>query len=142
MFVGLYKKPAFILAAILGLYFITTVILDYAGVIIYYVETPIFEIVCGIFLLIFQPLIILISVKQFKSNPSFRHDMIFAFSDNGITIQGLTFKSEFTWAHIIKQKEVGKFLILYHTKKFGNFIDKTKLTAEQLDFIKSKIGKK
>lgn len=47
------------------------------------------------------------------------------------------------FSHIIKRKEINKFLILYHNKKFGNFIDKTKLTNEQLQFIKSKIkGKK
>jgi hypothetical protein len=59
-----------------------------------------------------------------------------------VTVQGLTFKSEFLWAHIIKQKESGKFLILYQTKKTGNFIDKSKLTAAQLAFIKSKIIQK
>ncbi len=57
-------------------------------------------------------------------------------------VQGLTFKGEFVWAHIIKQKEIANFLILYHSKKAGNFIDKTKLTLDQLQFIKTKVGSK
>ena len=56
-----------------------------------------------------------------------------------MTVQGLTFKGEFVWAHIIKQKEIGNFLILYHSKKMGNFINKTKLTSDQLQFIKTKV---
>jgi hypothetical protein len=60
----------------------------------------------------------------------------------GVAIKGLTFNSDFLWSHIIKQKESGKFLILYHSKKLGNFIDKTKLTQEQLAFIKSRVRKK
>jgi hypothetical protein len=56
-----------------------------------------------------------------------------------VKVQGLTFRGEFLWAHIIKQKEINKYLILYHSKKMGNFIDKTRLTADQLQFIKSKV---
>lgn len=139
MFVGLYRKPGFILATVLGLYFAITVILDYLNTIDWYSETPTFEIACGAFLLLAPTLIVFIAVRQFASNPSFQNEIIYTFSDNGVASQGLTFKSEFLWTHIIKQKELGKFLILYHNKKFGNFIDKTKLTTEQLNFIKSKV---
>lgn len=140
MFVGLYKKPGFILATLLGLYFATTIILDYVNMIDWYSDTPTFEIACGAFLLLAPTLIVFIAVRQFTSTPSFQNDITYTFSDNGIACQGLTFKSEFVWTHIIKQKELGKFLILYQNKKFGTFIDKTKLTAEQLQFIKSKVG--
>ncbi len=142
MFVGLYKKPAFILATLLGLYFAMTILLDYLNVIDWYADTPTFEIICDAFLLLAPTLIVLISVRQFTSNPSFQNDITYTFSDNGVACQGLTFKSEFLWTHIIKQKDLGKFLILYHNKKFGNFIDKTKLTTEQLNFIKSKVRQK
>lgn len=142
LFVGLYKKPAFILATILGLYFATMVILDYLNLIDWFDEPPIFEIVCGIFLLLAPTLIVFIGVRQFTSNPSFQQDITYTFGDDGVAVQGLTFKSEFLWSHIIKQKELKKFLILYHNKKFGNFIDKTKLTADQVNFIKSKVTQK
>jgi hypothetical protein len=85
-------------------------------------------------------LITFIAVRQFISNPSFRHKIKYTFSDNGITIEGSTFKGEFLWAHIIKLKEISNFLILYHSKKMGNFIDKTMLTNAQLQFIKTKAG--
>jgi hypothetical protein len=142
MFMGLYKKPGFILATLLGIYYATTIILDYLNVINWYADTPTFEIVCGAFLLLAPSLIVLIAVRQFTSNPSFQNDIIYTFNNNGVACKGLTFKSEFLWAHIIKQKELDKYLILYHNKKFGNFIDKTKLTPEQLDFIKSKVRQK
>ena len=84
----------------------------------------------------------MMSVYQFKSNPGFQNDITYTFSEDKILIQGITFKSEVSWAHIIKQKEISGFLILYHTKKFGNFIAKSKLSPDQLFFIKTKITKK
>jgi len=141
-YVGLYKKPAFILSTLLGAFLLTTLVLDYSNTIEYYTDMPWFEIIFGTFLLLAPTLLVLVAVRQFTSNPSFENDMTFTFSDSGVVIHGVTFKSEFIWAHIIKQKEVGKFLILYHNSKFGNFIDKTKLTSDQLIFIKSKVRHK
>jgi len=142
MITGLYRQPAFILATILGLYLLVTVILDYFKIINYYSETPYFEMFCGLFLLLAPTLITVIAVRQFISNPSFRSDIKYTFGENGMVVEGITFKGEFSWAHIIKQKEIGNFLILYHSKKIGNFIDKTKLTSDQLQFIKTKVGQK
>ncbi|WP_245845563.1 YcxB family protein [Mucilaginibacter xinganensis] len=142
MFIGLYKKPVFILFSIFGLYLLTTVALDYFGVINYYATQPLLELISGVFLVFAPTLIVIMAVSQFKSNPNFQNDIAYSFSDDGIVIQGTTFKSEISWAHIIKQKEISGFLILYHTKKFGNFIDKSKLSNDQLLFIKTKIIKK
>ena len=139
MFLGLYRKPGFIAAGILGFYFLVTIALDYFKVIAYYSDTPYIEIFLGLFLLLFPSLIVLASVRQFRSNPSFQHEMTFTFSEEGYAVQGLNFKGEFQWAHIIKRKEIKNFLILYHNKRAGNFIDKTKLTPEQQQFIKSKV---
>ena len=142
MMIGFYKKPGFILANILGLYLLGTAILDHFQIINYYSDTPYFEFFSGLFLLLGPTLIIVIAVRQFISNPSFQSDIKFTFSEKGVAIEGLTFKGEFLWAHIIKQKEISKYLILYHSKKMGNFIDMTKLTLDQLQFIKAKVGKK
>jgi hypothetical protein len=142
MLLGLYRKPGFILATILSLYFIVTVTLDYFNVIEYYSDTPWFEISCGLFFLLAPSLIVLISARQFVSNPSFGNDIKFTFDDQGMSVEGLTFKGQFSWGHLIKQKEIGSFLILYHTKNTANFIDKTKLTTDQLNFIKTKVRQK
>lgn len=139
MFLGLYRKPGFIAAAIFGIYFLVTIVLDHFKIIAYYSETPYLEIFLGLFLLLFPSLIVLASVRQFRSNPSFQHEMTFTFGEDGYKVQGLNFKGEFQWAHIIKRKEIKDFLILYHNKRAGNFIDKTKLTTGQLQFIKSKV---
>lgn len=139
MFIGLYKKPVFILCTIVGLYMLTTVTLDYLKIIQLYDSPPLYEIICGLLLLLAPTLIVVMAVSQFKSNPSFQNDITYTFSEDGLVVVGITFKTEFSWEHILKQKEIGNFLVLYHTKKFGNFIDKSKLTAEQLLFIKTKI---
>jgi hypothetical protein len=139
MFIGLYKKPTFILCTIVGLYLLTTVILNHLKIIQLYDSPPSYEMICGLLLLLAPTLIVIMAVSQFKSNPSFQNDITYIFSEEGLVVVGITFKTEFSWQHILKQKEIGNFLILYHTKKFGNFIDKSKLTAEQLVFIKSKI---
>ena len=142
MLIGLYKKPVFIFTTIYGLYLLVTLILDYFKVISYYSERPYLEIFGGLFLLLLPALITLMAVRQFTSNPNFQNNIKYTFNDNGMTVEGHTFKGEFSWAHIIKQKEISKFLILYHSKRMGTFIDKTKLTTEQLQFIKSKVGQK
>jgi hypothetical protein len=142
MFIGLYKKPYYVIAAILGLCLLTVSILNYFNTISFEVYSPFVDAVSALFLLLSPVLIVILSVSQVKSNPSLLNDMTFTFNEQGIAVTGLTFKSEFLWEHIIKQREIGKFLILFHTNKFGNFIDKTKLAPEQLLFIKSKITKK
>lgn len=142
MLVGLYKKPVFILGILLGLYLLTMILLDYLGIVDYYNDKSLLTITFGLFLLAAPALLALIAVRQFTSNPNFQHDAVYTFGDGGVTIKCLTFKSELLWTHIIKQKEMGKFLVLYHTKRAGNFIDKTKLTLDQLNFIKAKIAHK
>jgi len=142
LLIRLYRDAGFILAAILGVYLLSTVILDYFGVISYYSHTPYFELSCALFLLLAPLLITFMAVRQFASNPHCQKDIKFTFGERGMSLEGDTFKGEFLWAHIVKQKEVSKFLVLYQSKRTGNFIDKTKLTSEQLEFIKSKVRKK
>ena len=141
-FIGLYKKTVFIASTILGLYFVVTVLLDYYNIISYYSEKPLFEIYCGIILLLAPTLIVLMVVSQFNSNPFLKNEIEYTFGESGIIIKGITFKSEIQWSHIIKQKELGNYLILSHTKKLGNIINKKKLTIEQLQFIKAKVNNK
>jgi hypothetical protein len=139
MFIGLYKKPGFIIGTIVGLYLLITALFNYFNVIDLYVYSPFTDGILGLFLLLAPSLIVLLSVNQIKSNPNLLNDMTYTFTDTGLVVKGTTFKSEFSWEHIIRKKEIRQFLILYHTKKFGNFIDKSKLTPEQLLLIKSKI---
>jgi hypothetical protein len=142
MIIGLYKKPTFILTALFGLFPLIIVILDHFKIINYAFGTPFVELLCGLFILSAPSLITIIAVRQFISNPSFQHDIKYTFSERGMAVEGITFKGEFLWAHIIKQKEISQFLILYHSKRMGNFIDKRKLTLDQLQFIKTKVEHK
>lgn len=142
MFIGLYKKPGIIISTLIGLYLLITALFNYFSVVDFYVYSPFTDGILGLFLLLAPSLIVLLSVNQIKSNPNLLNNMTYTFTDTGIGVTGKTFKSEFSWEHIINQKEIRQFLILYHTKKFGSFIDKSKLTPEQLLFIKSKINVK
>ena len=137
-----YKKPAFIFAGFIGLYQLTTVTLNYFNVINFYKETPYSEFFVGIFLLFCPALLSLLAVKQFKSNVACSGVISYTFGENGIVAEGSTYKSEYTWAHILRQKESGKFLVLFHTKKSGSFVDKTTMTKDQLEFIKRKVKQK
>jgi len=142
MFVGLYKKPYYILATIFGFGLLTISVLGFFTTINLDIYSPMTDAILGLFLLLSPLLIVLLALNQIKSNPSFLKDITYKFTDEGMAVTGTTFKSEFLWEHIIRQKEIGKFLILYHTKKLGNFIDKSTLSHDQLLFIKSKITKK
>ncbi|RZL34121.1 MAG: hypothetical protein EOO96_10890 [Pedobacter sp.] len=83
------------------------IFLDYLGIIDYYNDKSRFTIAFGLFLLAAPALLALIAIRQFTSNPNFQHNMAYTFGDEGIAVKGLTFKSEFLWEHIIKQKELG-----------------------------------
>lgn len=139
---AIYKKPLMIVATLLGLYLLVTVALYYSHVSNYYSETPVFETVAGIFILSGPTLIVLMAMRGQFSNPSMQHDISYTFSVDGVLVKGLTFKSEYSWEHIIRLKETKHFLILYHSKKLANFADKAKLTPEQLQFVKSRVRKK
>lgn len=88
MFLGLYRKPGFIAGAILGLYLLVTIVLDHFKIIAYYSGTPYYEIIIGLFLLLCPSLIVLASIRQFRSNPSFQHEMIYTFNDDGYKVNG------------------------------------------------------
>jgi hypothetical protein len=141
MLLGLYKKPIFIIASLFGIYYLSGLSNEWFTPMSYNNEVY-FIFFIGLFLLLSPLIITMIAAKQFYSNPSFRTDIKYTFGKNGMIVEGVTFKGEFAWTHIIKQKEISNFLILYHTNKMGNFIDKTKLTLDQLNFIKSKVNKK
>jgi hypothetical protein len=142
LYTGLYRKPGFIIITILGVYYMVTALLDQLEIINFYSGIPYPEFFVGLFALLFPSLLVMASLRQLRSSPSFQHEMVFTFGENGMKVQGLNFKGEFQWAHLTKRKEFGKFLILYHSKKMGNFLDKTKLTGDQLEFIRSKVRSK
>lgn len=142
MFIGLYKKPIYILMTLLGIAIATMILLDHFEIADFYSETPWLEMGLCLFLFIAPSLVVLLSLKQMKANSNFLNDMTFTFTDTGYSVEATTFNSNILWSHILKEKEIGQYLILYHTKKFGNFIDKGKLTPEQLAFIKASINKK
>ena len=142
MYGELYKKPIYIFASLLAIYLVTTVILNYFKIINYYTETPYFETIAALLILFGPTIIVLITSKGYMSNPSMQHDVIYTFKNDGISLEGYTFKSELSWPHIIKMKETKKYLLLYSGERLANFIDKSELTLEQLQFIKSKIKRK
>jgi hypothetical protein len=139
---SIYKKPAFILATIVGLYLVGTVALHYLHIITYYSETPYTEIISGIFILLSPTIIALMAAKGHYTNPSLQHEITYTFGEDGINVKGLTFESVLKWTHVVKQKETKKYLLLFCSNKQGNFIDKSKLTLDQIKFIKSHIGQK
>ena len=139
MYIGFYRKPAFIAVTIVGLYSIWATAFGGYDILPFNTNLPGAGIYFGCFLVLFPTLMVLIAVRQFRSNPSFQHGITYSFGETGFKVQGLTFTAEFGWAHIIRRKEFGNYLILYHTKRTGNFIDKRALTPGQLQFIKSKV---
>lgn len=142
LFIGFYTRPVIIFLTLLGLYFTVTSVLDILNIAEFYSNTPFFELIYGIFILLVPTLSIFFAVRHLKSNPSFQKDITYTFGENGVIVQGATMRGEYMWEYLIKRKEIGKFLILYNSRKLGNFIDKTKLTAEQLEFIRSKVNQK
>lgn len=137
----LYKKPYYISATMLGIYFLATGIADaFANKFNGGVFSM--ELLAGFFCLLIPTVNILIARKNTFANPAIQKPITYQFSDAGIVIKGDTFDGNFTWPHIINLKEEGGFLLLFVNRKTANFIKTDGLTAEQIDFIKSKVVKK
>src|SRR5215469_15136143 len=126
----LYKKPQFIIATLFGLFLITIVILNYLRIINYSSEVPYTELFGGLFILIAPCVIALLTARGIYSNASLKHEISYTFLNDGIAVKGLTFESFLKWEHIIKQKQTKRYVLLYHSKRLGNFIDKSKLTPD------------
>jgi hypothetical protein len=135
-FIGLYRKPRIILAGIFGIVLIILGGLEKNSL---YSYEPSVEITIGVYFLLVPTISVLRSVKYFRSTPGVRDEITYTFNQSGYIVQGHTIKAEIQWTRIIKREEIGKFLILYLSNRVGNFIDKTKLTSGQLEFIRSKV---
>jgi hypothetical protein len=135
IFTALYRKPGIVFTSILGV----IIILGGLKIIPFYSDASYLEIFIGLYFLLLPTIILLRYLKQFRSTPSLQGEIIYTFNEGGYIVQGLAFKAELQWVYIRKLQEINKFLILYHTEAAGNYIDKTKLTSEQLQFIKSKV---
>jgi len=135
VFAGLYRKPGIVIASILGV----IIILSGLKIMPFYSDPSHLEIFIGLYFLLLPTIILLRSLKQFRSTPSFQDEIIYTFNESGFIVQGPGFSGEMQWGLIMKLQEINKFLILYHSKAAGNYIDKTKLTSEQLQFIRSKV---
>ncbi len=135
-----YRKPVNIACGIFGAYFIVTVVLDRSGIISFYPGRPYFEIFVGLLLLLLPALKAIPAFNRVKSNPTFQHNITYTFGEEGVEIQDPEGRGVHKWADYWGRKEVSKFLILWHDERSGSFIDKTKLTSNQLKFIKSKVA--
>jgi hypothetical protein len=139
LFAALYKKPVTIIASLIGLYMLLMAALPS---LFGNSDSLIFNLGFGLFLVLHPFIIASLLSRQFNANPEMRHEILYTFSEDSVVVKTLTCDSTVQWTHFIKLRETKKFLLLQHTKKAANIVDKTKLTQEQIQFIKSKIGKK
>lgn len=135
-----YKKPATIIAALAGVYLMLSSIINIrqAGTDNY---LDFLEAVLGFFVLLVPTLAALTARRNAFSNPASGHPVTYTFSENSIHIKTFTTEVTATWQSYIKVKESSDFILLYNNKKLANFVKKDTLSAEQVAFIKSKVGK-
>jgi len=134
MFGYIYRKPMSIFITILGILLLGFVAFTYDNN-----ASPGTSLMLCIFLLLLPVLLVYSSVRTYYSNPALLHEVKYTFDEHSIEAKGITFESKVLWAQFIKTEETKKYLLLFHSKKSAVFLDKNKLTQEQLHFIKSKI---
>lgn len=140
VFFGYYKRTGIIFITIFGLYLVITAVLTYLEITPYYSGSPSVDLIEGMIFLSLVPLNTWRAVRQYGLNGNFQKGVTYTFSENDIKVETENFKGEYLWAYFVKQKESGKYLIVSHPKGTGILIDKTALTAEQLQFIRSKVA--
>lgn len=141
-FLETYRRPPFIMIGIFGLAMFVSGLLEVAGLISFHRSSVYSALFGGLFVVLIPLLLAWLTSVQLKSNPAMLKDMKYTFREDGYSVAGDTFSTDISWRHIIRQRESGKYIILYHNSNLGNFIDKTKMTAEQLAFVKGKVAGK
>lgn len=124
-FLGVIRKPAFILIPLFGLYMM-------------YHESYIM----GVFFIVAPVLATWTAVRRYKSNADYNSVIQYTFGENGIRTEAPSCTSDYAWSHIVKYQQISHFIILYHGNNTGNIIDVQKLTPEQLQFIRYKVDAK
>ncbi|HEU5052660.1 MAG TPA: YcxB family protein [Hanamia sp.] len=140
VFFGYYKQTGSILFTIFGLYLVIIAALTFLEITPYYSGSPSVDLIEGMIFLSIVPLNTWRAVRKYGSNGNFQKGVTYTFSENDIKVETENFKGEYLCAYFIKQKESGKYLIVSHPGGTGILIDKTALTAEQLQFIRSKVA--
>ena len=136
---SIYKRPLTIIMFFVGLYMLLMVA---RPSLFGYPTSPVSNLVFGLFLVLNPFIITFILSAKFNAIPSMRHEIVYTFSEDLIVIKASTFDATMQWSHFIKLRETKRFLLLQSSKRTASLIDKTKITQEQIQFIKSKIGKK
>jgi hypothetical protein len=129
-----YKKPAIILLHLFCFYFLSRIINGTASI-------PSFEFYYVIFAVIFPSLMIYLNLKKPGVQRYVYAPLQYTFSDETILIQGADFKTELKWSAIRNVKEMKQLLFFKTTRSNGTLFDKTLLTPEQMEFIRSKTTK-
>jgi len=135
VFMGLYRRPGNILMTIAGV----VLILGGFKLIPLYTTDPYLEIFIGLYFLLFPLIVTWRFLRQFRSTQRLEDEISYTFSEAGVKVRTPASEGEYPWPQFLKRKELGKFLILYYDKNIGTYIDKTQLTAAQLEFIRSKV---
>ena len=80
--------------------------------------------------------------QQYSTSTVLKGSMRYVFGEEKISFQGDGIEGNYDWNKIIKYSEMKHFLLLYFSAQQITFIKTDTLTAEQLNFIKSKIQTK
>lgn len=135
-----YKKPALIIATIIGLIIFYPIFLDLAGIKKYSSSIYYFELTGSLFIL-FAPLLATIySYNSIKQNKALNQTIQYTFDKESLLMTGETFTNKLNWNHFTKYKEFRDFIVLYISKGRGIFIEKKQLTPPQILFIKTMIN--
>jgi len=135
VFMGLYRRPGYIFMTIAGV----VLILGGFKLIPFYTTDPYLEIFIGLYFLLFPLIITWRFLRQFRSTQRLEDEITYTFSEAGVNVRTPASQGDYPWPEFLKRKEIGKFLILYYDKNIGTYVDKTQLTAAQLEFIRSKV---
>jgi len=96
-------------------------------------QSLILQIIIGLSVVIFVPLIVYYQTRQvYKSNKLFHEKIIYSIDNHSVKITGETFNSELKWVHFNKIKETKNFFMLYHDKVVANLLDKKNMNTEDI----------
>ena len=129
-----YRKPATMIATLIGVGFIAYSIFGRSGK-----SVDIVQLGIGFAWLAAPVISTMMFVSRVSASPYFKEVLTYEVSEPGVNIRGLTFKGEYTWRNFVKRRESGDFLILLQSKREAVFFSKRLLTESQLQFIRSKV---
>ena len=141
-FILTFRRPLLAVFMVIGFLNLVYVVLLISGVVANTQRLPLFQLVFGLYIVIFLPLVVYYKAKKnFQNNLRVQEPIVYEFTDETIKLTGESFNTEFTWEKTHKVIELKNWMLIYQNNLVANAIEK-KNFGDQLQAFRDLVNSK